>query len=251
MQPAAKLVIVFVDLAVFGADLVRLADEGALLPPNERARLARVTDPDTLQQRKATQAALRLALSDVVPADVARADFVRSPSGKPSLAGGLVHFSLAHTDAAALIAISNGGPVGVDIEGARDVAVGADRHAAYTRAAITLGRGVGLPGATDHDRFVAAWTRVEAIAKATGLGIAGLIAAIDLRGAATGPLDAHRLDAALGTGQARLVAHDLALPRPNFGAVAKSAGLPMADVAVLDGAKLQRWANALALQGGP
>ncbi len=243
MQQARTLAIIFVDLATLGADLVRMADERRLIPACEAARLARVTDPDSLQQRTAAQAALRLALSDAVPADAARADFVRSPSGKPGLTNGTVHFSLAHTDAAALIAIARDGPVGIDIEAAREVAVGADRHAAYTRAAIALGIGATLPGASEHDRFVAAWTRVEAIAKATGLGIAGLIAAIDLRSAASGALDIRRLDAALGVGTARLIAHDLVLPETFFGAIAIPAAMPMTDVLIADRATLQRWSS--------
>jgi phosphopantetheinyl transferase len=233
----------FIDLDAFGFYLDRIADAKTLLPKAELTRLAAINNDANRHQSKITQATLRLALSDFVSADIARSAFDRAPGGKPTLSGNAAHFSIAHTRNAALIAITSDTPVGIDLESRRDVAVGADRHAAYVSASITLANGARLPGTSDDDDFVTAWTRVEATAKATGLGIGGLINAIDLRRAATDHLDATRLDTTLGTGLNRLVARDLKLPDPYFAAIAIATSAPHIQPVTVDAMTIKRWSD--------
>ena len=198
-----------VDLAGTGR-LLAIDRERGLLPPDEKNRLDRTTDPSGRKERMAAHIALRLALLDHVPFKQASAPFARANGGRPSLRDDGVAFSLAHTDGLALIAIGPRAPLGIDVEPVRSVAVGAERRTLYSRAAELFADGAALTGATEDARFIQAWTRVEAIAKATGLGIAGLIAALDLRTRAGVPTEAA-VDATLRTGPDRLVAHDLAV----------------------------------------
>lgn len=245
-RSSSNTMLVFVDLARHGEALAVLAYSALLLPPADADRLARMSDAGMRRQRAATQALLRLALAHVAGRDAARATFERSAQGKPILADSSVQFSLSHTEKAALIAIARDHPVGVDIEETRKVRVGDERHAAYTRAAIALGDGALLPGHSDDDRFVAAWTRVEAMAKATGLGLAGLIAAIDLRGAAASRLDPVRLDNAIGAGQNRLVSHDLDVGAGLFAALALPRSVAVPPLVTVDDACLEDWRRRVA-----
>lgn len=228
----------FVDLDRDGATLLDLGDIHALLPADDRERLSRLDDDGARRQRTAAHVALRLALAGHISMEQARAPFVRDAGGRPSLACGTCRFSLAHIDGAALIAISTASAVGIDIERVRPVSIGAERLAMYSSAAVAFGDGRPLAGHDDEARFMAAWTRVEAIAKATGLGIAGLIGALDLRRAAPEQLVPGRMDDVLGRGVDRLVAHDLDLPGGLVGAVALPRQCRVPGVACTDAARL-------------
>ena len=62
------------------------------------------------------QAALRRVLSSYVGGDPATLAFERGPHGKPSLAGRELEFSVSRSGEVAFVAVSGGGPVGVDVE---------------------------------------------------------------------------------------------------------------------------------------
>jgi 4'-phosphopantetheinyl transferase len=134
--------------------------------------------------RTAARIALRALLAGYVGLDLARAPFISSRTGKPRLAamppgGTTVEFSLAHAEAAAIVAVSRSGPVGVDIEGSREIRITPKRRKMLVDAAAALAPFDALPDGPNEERFLQAWVRLEAIAKATGEGLGALLGRID------------------------------------------------------------------------
>ena len=142
------------------------------LGPAERARADRLS-PDRRWRFVAFRAALRSILRKHGAELEDGADFERTKNGKPVLAGG-PEFSFSASEGLALIAISDRGPVGVDIERIRDVHRPADwrtRHPAL--GAMAFGEELG--DRSDAFRFLRAWTRLEAFYKREGLPLAGAL----------------------------------------------------------------------------
>ena len=90
-------------------------------------------------------------------------DWCGSPHGRPRLPGTRLHASISHSNYLAVVAISNSGPVGVDIE---------FMEARYDADLL-------LSVCSESERefvrtpadFFAYWTRKEAVVKATGEGL--------------------------------------------------------------------------------
>lgn len=139
----------------------------------ERRRGARYRFPAHRRRFLAARAGLRAILAlylDIDPASIALA---AGPSGKPRLADGHgIEFNLAHSGDVALVAVTSGRPVGVDVERMR-------RGIPYERLAerffapseVTALRS--LPAPIRSAGFFACWTRKEAWLKASGHGLEG------------------------------------------------------------------------------
>jgi 4'-phosphopantetheinyl transferase len=128
--------------------------------------------------RQVAHAALRIVLAGHIGLAEARRPFRAAPGGKPALVGPLnrpLDFSLAHCATAALIAISRDGPVGVDLEAPRPIRIAEARRIALIDAATSLAPGAALPDGPGDAGLLQAWTRLEALAKATGEGIGALL----------------------------------------------------------------------------
>jgi 4'-phosphopantetheinyl transferase len=103
--------------------------------------------------------------------------FAYGPKGKPDLAPGSavggIRFNVAHAGGLALVAVTRGREVGVDLEQVRDVDVeGIAERFFSAREVAALRR---LPPAIRAEAFFRCWTRKEAYVKATGDGLsAGL-----------------------------------------------------------------------------
>jgi 4'-phosphopantetheinyl transferase len=170
VRPESGLEIWYADLMSGGALLCDMARAHDLAPESQ-------TDAaDT--PRRAAHAALRIILAGHIGLAEARLPFRIAPGGKPTLASSssALEFSLAHCETAALIAVSYDGPVGVDLEAPRPIRIADDRRAALIDAAIALAPGTALPPDGPGDaRFLQAWTRLEALAKATGEGIGAVL----------------------------------------------------------------------------
>jgi 4'-phosphopantetheinyl transferase len=97
--------------------------------------------------------------------------FVYGAHGKPSLEGADadVQFNLSHTRGLALVAIAHRRPIGVDVEQVRPFEEVAQlpRRIFSTRELSEFER---LPAVDRQVAFFNAWTRKEALVKATGLG---------------------------------------------------------------------------------
>ena len=150
----------------------------ALLPAAEReraGRLRRVVDRD---RTITTWALVRTLLGELLgedPCDVAiERHCVRCGSGdhgKPRLAdmSAGIHFSLAHSGAHVVVAVSRAGAVGIDVEALRPNM----DYRPLVRKTLTADEAVAFQadGARPHD-FLRTWVRKEAVTKAVGTGIA-------------------------------------------------------------------------------
>lgn len=147
----------------------------ALLGAVEMRTYARLRRPAVRRDYLAAHALARTMLAECAGCDPARVPLRSSrwgapvfvaPPGAPSL-----RLSLSHADGVALCAVAQGCAVGADVESLRNV--GADPLAL---AAAVCSRGEmaalrALPASARTARFLTFWTRKEAIAKATGLGV--------------------------------------------------------------------------------
>jgi 4'-phosphopantetheinyl transferase len=122
----------------------------------------------------AARAALRGVLARYLGVPPERVAFVTGADGKPRLApgpGADLRFNLSHSGGVALIAVRLGREVGVDLEELRDGvdgdAVAREFFDEPERARLEALAADGQPHA-----FFSAWVRREAVAKASGRGIA-------------------------------------------------------------------------------
>ncbi|MGE3227860.1 MAG: 4'-phosphopantetheinyl transferase superfamily protein [Hyphomicrobium sp.] len=159
-----------VDLETAGAALEAMQRDAPRLSAEELRRLGAIANEEVRRERSMAYIALRILLERRIGPAARETDFVRSPSGRPALADGAVAFSLAHTQGLALIALGND-PIGVDVERARDVRIPEARRGPIESEAVALAGGTPLCGEDADARFVAAWVRIEAAAKAVGTGV--------------------------------------------------------------------------------
>ena len=171
---------------------------------------ARITSEADAARRTAAYLALRLMIASHDGVERATQPFVSGSNGKPELSGPGASFSLAHCDGLMLVAVANGTPVGVDVLAAGPMLVSTARRDVLERSAraVAASRPIAISG--DDDRLRQAWARLEAVAKASGLGIGGLLERIGARPGHPQPALPPDLP----------VAADLDLPAGFFGAVA-------------------------------
>ncbi len=144
----------------------------ALLDDEERARSTRFVRPSDRRRFVLAHAALRLLLARCLdlPPDAVR--YKIGVHGKPRLGRGLppLEFNMSHSGGLAMLAVSQGGSVGVDVEYVRQVPDAlsiADMHfSTPERNALRA-----LPPAELRDAFLRCWTRKEAVIKASGQGL--------------------------------------------------------------------------------
>ena len=157
------------DIQLFWLDLAQpasaVSDALAHLPAAEVFKIGQLLRPISQRNRTLCQAGLRWLLADCLKVPQEWLQFQWSVNGKPSLVSQPLHFSLAHSRDVGVIAITQRGPVGVDVEWqnpARDVLVFAKhmfKAAEYTK----------LCDARPNERarlFYAMWTAKEAVVKA-------------------------------------------------------------------------------------
>lgn len=122
---------------------------------------------------------LRQVLSQYLGATAQSLRFVRAPRGKPALAQpwGDLRFNLSHSNDRALVAVASGREVGVDLELCRGIdAVGLARRFFSAPEAAAL---ADLSEAERQARFFRLWTAKEALGKAAGMGIRGVLRRVE------------------------------------------------------------------------
>lgn len=210
-----------VDLGAAGAALREVERATPRLSAWDRDNAAALADAGTAEQWMAAHIALRVLLERAAGPDYRGVPLERQPHAKPKLMGAPVAFSLSHTGAHALIGIAPEDPVGVDLENERPVHMRAPRRKLIEAAAVGLAAGAGLRGPDGSDaRFLQAWVRLEAVAKALGCGIGPLLTQLGVT-AASGASEANVTARARDLAAQVLVA-DLGLGRDLFAAVALS-----------------------------
>jgi len=150
-----------------------VADPGAasILSPDERARAARFRVERDRDRFVACRLALRRILGRVLRMRPERLDFGYGPNGKPSLAGTSgVEFNVSHREDLAVIAVTRGRRVGVDVEKLRSVEDSETLSARFFSADEAAALRTISPEARDQ-AFLACWTRKEAFVKARGDGL--------------------------------------------------------------------------------
>lgn len=191
------------DAAVVRVDLWRVYLDGAagpevsgagdlvvappdVLSPDECERAARFRFEHHRRRFIAARAALRVLIARTIGAHPSELRFGTGAYGKPFLhagplneAGRLLRFNLSHSDAYAVVAMTSGSEVGVDIERVQPVADW--EHLTETvfsqaeRAQLAA-----LPPEERLEGFFSGWTRKESYLKALGEGLHRPLADFDV-----------------------------------------------------------------------
>jgi len=163
---------------IWEVDLERPQDEVArlerLLPEAEARRAARQPFEARRRDLVISGVALRSILAAYLDVDPRTIRFVTDTGGKPRLDprwnARPLAFNLSHSRGRALVALSLGREVGVDVERLRrDLPI--DRLAARFFSPREIAALRTTPDAVRPAAFFACWTRKEAFVKATGAGI--------------------------------------------------------------------------------
>ena len=148
-------------------------DLQALLNRDERARALRFRRDGDRERYVVSHAMLRLVLSHYVGAPPAELEFEIEANGKPRLRPmpeSNLSFNLAHSGDLALLAISGGPKVGVDLEEIRDdVDVPALANSVLSAAELKVLDETPLE--RQRALFFRSWVRKEAVLKGCGLGL--------------------------------------------------------------------------------
>jgi len=209
MSAPSRIEVWHVDLAAAAPTLLARDRELALMCPHDSARIDRLADPIQRQERRVSHLALRHVIERHAGPRFRARTFTRLPSGKPVLADTGLDFSLSHVAGHALVGIVREGLIGVDLERIRSVAIDERRRDLIEAAAGAACHAEPLPVPSSRQRFQQSWTRLEAIAKARGIGMAHLLSLIGVvprAVQATGPCSPDAEDLA-----ANLTVLDLAL----------------------------------------
>ena len=103
-------------------------------------------------------------------------EYATLPGGKPILADGALEFNLSHSGDLALVAVSRDLQVGVDLEHPRSF----KNEAGLARRICAPRELEHLMQASDDDELLRPWVRKEAVAKATGEGLAQAVNQLDV-----------------------------------------------------------------------
>jgi len=139
----------------------------------ERGRADRFRVPRVRDQFIQARGWLRVLLAHYLNCDPAAVPILLADGGKPLLPPETgLHFNLSHTDGLALYAVA-GAPVGIDVERVRRVpdALGLAQRFFSPREHALLRD---VPAEQLQPCFFRAWTRKEAVLKATGRGVQSL-----------------------------------------------------------------------------
>lgn len=178
----AAIEIFSVELSETRAVLEAEEQQTPRLAPDENTRFERkavALGVEDAHQWRAAHIALRLVLEWFAGPSLRRIPYELSQSGRPRITKSLdlktaPEFSLTHAGNSALIAISRTGPVGIDLEVPRKLRMPEERRLRIERAASKLAPHLPLPAEADG-RLLQSWVRLEALAKATGLGIGRIL----------------------------------------------------------------------------
>jgi 4'-phosphopantetheinyl transferase len=143
------------------------------LPAHERDRASSFLREEACRRWVAARWALRRVLAGYLDEPPAAIEIELGRGGKPRLRGSrAVEFNLSHSGGLALVAVTEGREIGVDVE---MVDPGRDL-ADLARRALPEDAVLAVEAAREPERaavFYAAWTRHEASVKCLGTGLAG------------------------------------------------------------------------------
>lgn len=214
------------------------------LSPAETQRAAGIPAADRQRAWLASRVGLRLALENFTGETLAGVPFEITDRGRPYLPQPAPHFSLAHAGPYVLVLVGATGPVGIDIEEVRDRKMAPQRQVQIEQFACAIAGGQPLPEAEGGLRFIQAWCRLEAFAKADGRGVGRVLSAAGIMGPGSRACRASLLSERKPISTDLLASYrawDLPLATHAPGYAAAVAGLskcPFADLRVRDGGAL-------------
>ncbi len=145
-----------------------------LLSPDEAERARKFFFERDRRRFVIGRGILRTLLARYLGCPVSEIAFRYGPNGKPMLpaedGAPALHFNVAHSDSVALLAFSTAGEIGIDLERVRDLPDWEHIAATYFSPAEQA-RVRACPPEARRLEFFRAWTRQEAILKASGLGL--------------------------------------------------------------------------------
>lgn len=143
----------------------------ALLSDQERLRSETYKCPERRQRFVVVQSLLRRTLAGYLDVEPQELVFELGEYGKPTLVGAKLYFNISHSGDHLLIAVSDLGELGVDVEKVRS---GRNLHALAGRcfSAREYREWVALPADQQLPAFYRLWVKKEAFVKAVGRGIA-------------------------------------------------------------------------------
>ena len=160
----------------------------AVLNADESARAARYVFPQHRAWSIAARGMLRQLLGGYLNTDPAALTFDYGPQGKPALRAAPLAFNLAHSDAAAVCAVTLNDPVGVDVEHIRanmDLRLVAQSHFSVQERVVLDAE----PEALARRDFFRCWSMKEAYIKGRGGGLSIPLAGFDVPLASRQSLD--------------------------------------------------------------
>ena len=154
-----------------------------LLSSAERARAARFKFDKHRRPFVVAHAALRSILSKYLNTEPADLPFVSGINGKPSLApelsGSGLCFNLSHSHEMALLGVTRGHEIGVDIEWIKED-YGFDEVAGRFFTVQEVAELRALPMHLHRQAFFKCWTSKEAFLKAKGTGLSGKLDEVEI-----------------------------------------------------------------------
>jgi len=167
---------------------VRLDDSSGdfnreLISPDERERAARFKFERDRRCYRVAHIALHDILRRYLPSDPPCVSFDIGANGKPilpqPLASSGVEFNLSHSNEMALLAVTHGREVGVDIEYVKeDFQFQEIAERFFTAREVAAMRG--LPANLQRQAFFKCWTSKEAFLKAKGTGLSGALDEVEI-----------------------------------------------------------------------
>ncbi len=174
-EEASDPAIFFVDLTQSKAALDAEEVRTPRLSAADIERASKISDTTARHLWRASRIATRLVLERLGGPGLRGVPFHIEDRGRPVLGEGQPHFSVSHSGGAALIAVSRHAAVGVDLEArTRTLRMSGDRRGRLVAAAERITSEPPL-SANDDEDVLTAWVQLEAVAKATGLGIGRLL----------------------------------------------------------------------------
>jgi 4'-phosphopantetheinyl transferase len=156
-----------------GVGVRRVEEFASLLSEDEKDRAARFLAGKDRERFMVARGLLRIIIADYLGALPGDLRFSYGAFGKPGLEAGwgsALEFNLAHSEGLALLAVTRGRRVGVDLEFIRadvDNEQIAERFFSPGEVAVLDG----LPTGLRNETFFRVWTRKEAYVKARGEGL--------------------------------------------------------------------------------
>lgn len=207
-----------IKIAHCGACLARWDAAESAVDATTRARIDKIAVAEVRQARLVTHRALRACLTHHFGRVGRDGTLIYDPSGRPRHPKIPCTFSISYAEGAAMLAISDGGRLGIDIEHEnRRVSFAAERQSQIIALASKLLDRCGAPNSGNLETVLQAWVCLEAVAKATGLGIGHLLSLAQRRVTDTELWDA--LDRQQPSGPPAILTFPTTLSRPYVAAI--------------------------------